>query len=142
MQLVNCHRNSKKFLRSKGLGSDILSDIRFVYGAGGNAAAAKAHSKGFRAITIKSRVYVRADSRAWRDIAYPTGSATFFEEVIHAIQWRETGTLDFAASYARDALFSQLFLGDAHATPIESQAIGMSNQLFDEYKQYSSENCK
>jgi hypothetical protein len=112
------------FLTAHGLGSGNLRDVRFVPTMKGNAAARFAEGRGHGAITLGNNIYVSAGQ--FTQIANPLAGPTYFEEVIHSIQWHVSGRANFALSYALGSPFG-------HDNHVEAQAMGLSRRLYEAY---------
>ena len=96
------------------------------------AKAAFAH--GNPAITIQNDVYVTP--ARWTD--FREGTAGFFEETVHTIQWAQSGNASFAFAWAVGSVAGAVFTGDPHDSPLEAQAMGMSVGLAKSYKDAAS----
>lgn len=90
---------------------------------GGLIASSVEQIMGNPAITIGNQVHV-SESR-WQEISTPSGSAVYFEEVLHTKQWHDMGPL-FALFYGLGAAYGAT-QGDPHGrNPFESVAIDTS----------------
>lgn len=121
------------FLKSQGLGAPNLGSVSFRRGDGGNRAARIAFGRGHPAITIGNTVYVRPSS--WNRVSTSSGGdPTYFEEVLHTIQWDQSGSANFGFAWVIGSIAGALFTGDAHNSPLEAQAMGMSKNLLKAYQ--------
>lgn len=126
------------FLSSQGLDAPNLRSITFRRGDSGNRAAQIAFWHGNPAITIGNTVYVRSSS--WYRISTPSeGHPAYFEEILHAIQWDQSGSANFSFSWIIGSIAGALFTGDAHNSPVEAQAMGMSRRLLRSYQDTGGE---
>jgi hypothetical protein len=123
----------------QGYGAPNLDAIVFREGNNGSKVAQIAFNRGHPAITIDNIVHVRGDK--WAQVATPrSGNPAYFEEILHAIQWGETGKADFAMSYLKNAFISGLLADNMHHNPAERQAVGLSRRLMRGY-QASGKRC-
>jgi hypothetical protein len=120
------------FLTSLGLGADNLSQIKFMPTMKVNRITRAAERRGHGAITLGNRIYVTPSQ--WADITNPAAGATYFEEIIHAIQWNESGAANFVLSYG-------LGLPFGHDNHVEAQAMGLSNRVYEAYLAPSNRRC-
>ncbi len=124
------------FLGSQGLGAPNLGDVTFHRGDGGNIAARTAFARGNPAITIGNNIYVKPTS--WGTKSTPSGGATFFEEIVHTVQWDQSGSANFGLAWVLGSVAGALFTGDAHNSPLEAQAMDMSSNLLKAYRRSGS----
>lgn len=124
-----------RFLASQGLGASNLPSVIFREGHGGIPAAKMALDGGYPAVTIRDTIYV--NSSLWSSRSSPSGGSTFFEEILHTIQWR-SGDANFGLSWVTGSLGGWLLSGDPHNSPLEIEAGAMANQLLQEYRDAES----
>lgn len=115
----------QKFLAGQGLGAPNLPNVTIQEGDGGSSIARAAFAHGNPAVTIDNNVYVKPGK--WGEFA--PGSPGYFEETLHTIQWDQSGNFSFGLWWALGSAMGFLATGDAHNSPIEAQAGGMSIDL-------------
>jgi hypothetical protein len=119
------------FLASQGYGAPNLPSVTFHYGADGSTAAKAAFAHGNPAITIENNVYVAPGH--WDQFA--PGTADFFEETLHTIQWAESGRANFGLAWILGSIMGAVATGDPHNSPLEAQAMGLAQDLQKAYAQ-------
>lgn len=117
------------FLASQGYGASNLPNVTFHNGADGSLLAKAAFAHGNPAITIQNDVYVAPG----QGNNFRPGTTGFFEETIHTIQWDQSGAFSFSAQYLSGSAMGLLATGDPHNSPIEAQAMGLSQDLAKAY---------
>jgi RHS repeat-associated protein len=123
----------KAFLTSQGLGARNLDAVTFHEGDGGRWQARRAFGHNNPAITLRNDIYVRGDF--WDRKSTPRyGDPTYFEEILHTIQWDESGGGNFISSWLLGTAAGALFTGDPHDSPLEAQAMGWSKRLLQAYR--------
>jgi hypothetical protein len=53
---------------------------------------------------------------------------------IHSIQWSVSGKTGFVFAWATGSMMGKLATGDAHNSPLEAQAMGISQDLANAYR--------
>jgi RHS repeat-associated protein len=134
VETKNLSRCMIDFLGSQGLGAPNLTSVTFQRGDGGNLAARMAFQRGHPAITIKNTVYVKPRLETWNKVSSPSGGATFFEEIVHSVQWDQSGSANFGFAWLLGSAAGFVFTGDGHNSPLEAKAIGMSKNLLKAYQ--------
>lgn len=119
----------QKFMASQGLMAPNLGSVQFQEGDGGSLIAKAAFAHGNPAVTIQNNVYVKLGH--WDQFA--PGTAGFFEEALHTIQWDQSGAANFGLSWVLGSAMGALATGDGHNSPIEAQAGGWSINLAKAY---------
>lgn len=126
----------RAFLASQGYGAPNLSRVTFHYGDGGRLIAKGAFAHGNPAVTINNDIYVKPGH--WNE--YVPGTPDFFEETLHTIQWAESGQANFGLAWALGTAMGALATGDPHNSPLEAQAMGLSQDLAKAYA--NSKTCR
>ena len=120
------------FLRANGLDASNLSDIAFVGSMKSNFVTRWAERRGHGAITLGNKIYVSPTS--WGRITNPAAGPTYFEEIVHAIQWKQSGKANFLLSYGLGIPFG-------HDNHVEAQAMGISKRLHEAYLAPNNRRC-
>lgn len=119
------------FLRSQGLSASNLGSITFHEGHAANPAVSMAFSRGYPAMTIKNTIFVQSSN--WLEDTSPKGGSTYFEEIIHSIQWDLSGSANFGLSWITGTVGGYILSGDPHNSPLEIEAGTMSDDILRAY---------
>jgi RHS repeat-associated protein len=123
----------QRFLASHGYGAPNLPSVEFHKGTNGTLAAQIAFNVfGNPAITVGNDIYVTV--AAWNSGQFSPGTPGFFEEVIHSIQWGQSGNSNFVASWLGGSASALMLLGHGHDSPLELEAILIAQKLSREYQ--------
>lgn len=122
----------KAFLGSRGIPTANLQNVVFLSTMNANPITRRARRAGASAITRGNTIYV--NPLKWDQVTNPLAGVTFFEEVVHSVQYHESGNLGFDIWYLLGGAMSWLGgIERGYPNHIEIQANLLARRLFQDY---------
>jgi hypothetical protein len=89
------------------------------------------------AITRGNTIYVRPSS--WNSVTNAFAGPTFFEEVLHSVQYSRSGTSSFNVMYGLGYAMAKISgIKDGYPNHIEIEEKGFASKLWNDYRSLSS----